>query len=221
MSITPSNTHSPKRNNFKFKHPQEELDSMGKKCTLKSLFYISNAHAWHPKNVLVLVWFHTIFFFLSSNGVQTNGQTIYRSHSQADFFFQFKQKCKRIFNAVPEKTVNLLACLKILFFPFSFLIFITLFFLVSNHRIRHLSEAKIVWCRAGFFSLSNCYMLVIGYIEAERHQTVSVYTHNENNFTKKVSEPKKKNHADRQKLGVWCACDSESNWIRTQFVYKH
>lgn len=67
----------------------------------------------------------------------TNGQTIYRSHSQADFFFQFKQKCKRIFNAVPEKTVNLLACLKILFFPFSFLIFITLFFLVSNHRIRH------------------------------------------------------------------------------------
>lgn len=96
-------------------------------------------------------------------------------------------------------------------FSVQFFNFYYTFFLVSNHRIRH----EIVWCRDGFFSLSNCYMLVIGYIEAERHQTVSVYTHNENNFTKKVSEPKKKNHADRQKLGV---CDAHAIQKATEFV---
>lgn len=62
---------------------QTSARGMGKKCTLKSLFYISNAHAWHPKNVLILVWFHTIFFFLSLNGVQlTAKQFIVHTHKR-------------------------------------------------------------------------------------------------------------------------------------------
>lgn len=98
---------------------------------------------------------------------------------------------------------------KIVFFYLQFLIFIAHFFyLFCDHKIRHLSEAKIVWCRDSlflFFFVLNCYML--GNRILKRNDTkLCLYTQNKKKLPKKVSElettNKKMNECRPKKLRV-------------------